>query len=66
MMGAIVIIIIGLFVWMVLPKLIFQKKTKKKAPYKQFTFVVCAIIGVLIMVFGAIELIKSIFNSLIH
>ncbi len=65
-MGSIIKIIIGLFIWMVLPSLIFQNKTKKKAPYKRFTTVVCAIVGILIVVFGAIELIKSGFNSLIH
>ena len=65
-MWSIINIIIGLFIWMALPGLIFQNKTKKRAPYKRFTMVVCAIVGILIVVFGAIELIKSIFNTLVH
>lgn len=59
-------IIIGLFIWMVLPNLIFQKNTKKKAPYKRFTTVVCTIVGILVVVLGSIDLIKSVFNSLFH
>jgi hypothetical protein len=57
-MTSAVIIIIGLFIWMVVPQLIFQKKTKKKAPYRRFTTVVCAIIGILIAVLGAIDLVR--------
>jgi hypothetical protein len=54
--------IIGLFIWMVLPSLIFQKKTKKKAPYKRFTTVVCTIVGILILVYAGIDLIKLLLN----
>ena len=57
---AVVKIIFGLFIWMVLPKLIFRKKTRKKAPYKRFTFIVCTIIGILIIVYGIIDFIKMI------
>jgi hypothetical protein len=63
-MWSIIEIILGLFIWMALPNLIFQKKTKKKAPYKRFTTVVCAFTGILIVVFGAIDLIKFLFNIL--
>jgi len=53
-------VIIGLFIWMVLPKLIFQKKTRKKAPFKKFTFIVCTIIGIVIIVYGVIDFFKMI------
>jgi len=50
--------ILGLFIWMVLPNLIFQKKSKKKAPYKRFTIIVCTGLGILILVFAGIDLIR--------
>jgi hypothetical protein len=62
MTGIILKSIIGLFIWMVLPSLIFQKKTKKKAPYKRFTTVVCTVIGILIIVYAGIDLIKFLLN----
>jgi hypothetical protein len=58
MTSAVIKIIIGLFIWMVVPQLIFQKKTKKKAPYRRFATVVCAIIGILIAVLGAVDLVR--------
>ncbi len=58
MIGILIKVILGLFVWMVLPKLIFQKRSKKKAPFRSFTFVVCMIIGILFIVYGVIDLFK--------
>ncbi len=55
MLPATIRILVGLFIWMVLPKLVFQKNSKKKAPYKKFTFIACAIIGVMIIVHGVIN-----------
>ena len=40
--------ILGLFIWLVLPILIFRKKSKKKASYKRFTTIVCTGFGILI------------------
>jgi len=54
--------ILGLFIWMVLPNLIFQKKSKKKAPYKRFATIVCTGLGVLILVFAGIDLVKILLN----
>jgi len=54
--------ILGLFIWMVFPNLIFQKKSKKKAPYKRFTTIVCTGLGILILFFAAIDLIKILLN----
>jgi len=53
-------IIIGLFIWLLLPNLIFQKKSKKRTPYRKFTFIVCAIIGILIIVYGVKDLIEMV------
>jgi hypothetical protein len=61
-MWPVIKIIIGLFIWLALPELVFKKKSRKKTPYQRFTTVVCAIIGILIVVFGAIELIKLLFH----
>jgi len=65
-MWAIIEIIIGLFIWMALPNLIIQKKTKKKSPYKRFTTVVCAIVGILIVLFGAVMLVKYLFHTIMY
>lgn len=58
MTSAVIKILIGLFVWMAVPQLIFQKKTKKKAPFKRFTTVACIIVGILIIVSGAVDLVR--------
>jgi heme/copper-type cytochrome/quinol oxidase subunit 2 len=58
MTSAIIKIIIGLFVWMVLPHLFFQQRKKKKSPYKKFCFIVCTMIGIIIIVWGVIDVFK--------
>jgi hypothetical protein len=63
MTGIVIRVIIGLFVWMVLPQLFFKKK-KKKSPYKRFTYIVCTIIGILIVIYGAFDLLKILLNGL--
>jgi uncharacterized membrane protein SirB2 len=50
--------IIGLFVWMVLPQLFFKKKKRKKNPYRRFTFIACTIVGILIIAYSAVDLLK--------
>jgi len=65
-MWSVIEIIIGLFIWMALPQLIFKKKSKKKTPYKRFTVVVCAVVGILIVVYGAVDLVKSLFYNIIN
>jgi hypothetical protein len=57
-------IIIGFFVWMVLPQLFFKRQKKKKHPYKRFVFIACTIIGILIIVYGIIDLLKLLFEIL--
>lgn len=61
MIAIVIKVIIGLFIWMVLPQLIFRKKSKKKAPYRQFTSTVCLIIGVLILFYAGMDLVKFLF-----
>jgi predicted permease len=55
-------ILIGLFIWLALPELIFRMKSKKKSSYKKLIAIVCAIVGFLIIALGTIELIKSLFH----
>jgi len=62
MVSTVLKIILGLFIWMVLPYLIFQKKNKKKSHYKRFATIVCTGIGMLILVFAGIDLIKILLN----
>jgi hypothetical protein len=58
MIGIVIRVIIGLFVWMVLPQLFFKKKKKKKNPYRRFVFIVCPIVGILIILHSVIDLLK--------
>jgi hypothetical protein len=58
MVGIVVKAIIGLFVWMVLPHLFFKKRTRRKNPYKRFTFIVCSITGILIIAYSIVDLLK--------
>lgn len=61
-MWPIIEIAIGLFIWLALPNLVFQKKNRKKAPYKRFATAVCAVLGFAIIALGAINLIKSLIH----
>jgi hypothetical protein len=62
MTSAIIKILIGLFIWIVVPQLLFKKKSKKKAPFKQFTFLVCKIISIIIIILGGYNLVQFIFG----
>lgn len=63
MISAIIKIIIGLFIWMVLPRLIYNKRIYKKNTTQFFVNIACKILGVTIIVFAIISLIKSIFEN---
>ena len=65
-MWSIIEIILGLFIWLALPNLIFQKKRKKKSPYKRFATVTCAVVGILIVFWGAIDMVKSLFHNVLN
>jgi hypothetical protein len=60
-MGAIIQIIIGLFVWMALPPLLLGKKKLKK--YKRFINIACKILGIVIIVFGVWNGVKQLYAS---
>jgi len=62
MISAIIKIIIGLFIWMVLPRLIYNKRKYQKNTPQFFVNISCKIVGIAIIVFALIEFIKSIFN----
>ncbi len=60
MIGTLIKIIIGLFIWFVLPT-ILQKGTKSK-PIKKFISLTCLIIGLVIIVYGVIGFLEGILN----
>ncbi|ADQ80177.1 hypothetical protein Palpr_2040 [Paludibacter propionicigenes WB4] len=64
-MWAIIKIIIGLFIWLALPSLIFKKKSKKRSVYKRFVSIVCIVVGALIVILGVIDIIKYLYHILL-
>lgn len=60
MTGIIIKAVIGLFVWLALPPMFLSKKKLKK--YSRFISVVCIGLGILILVFAGIDLIKFLLN----
>lgn len=52
-------LLLGLFVWWVLPSLLVKKK---KSPWKKFVNVSCGIIGVLIIAFAGYDSIQWLFE----
>jgi hypothetical protein len=57
MTGSVIKILIGLFVWMVLPRLIYNKRKYKKNTPQFFSVIACKIVGILIIVYAIIGLI---------
>jgi len=62
MVGSIIKIIIGLFIWMVLPQLIYNKRKYKKNTPQFFVNISCKIVGIAIVAFAIINLVQSIFS----
>jgi hypothetical protein len=60
MVAAIIKILIGLFIWLVLPSLI--KTKRKNKGLKKFISVSCLILGLAIIIFGSIDLLNSFLN----
>jgi uncharacterized membrane protein YhdT len=54
MTGSIIKVIIGLFIWMVLPSLL-KKSTKNKSLFK-FIKLACLLLGILIIIYGIFDL----------
>ena len=62
MINSIIKIIIGMFIWMVLPRLINNKRKYQKNTPQFFVNISCKILGIAVIIFSLTELIKSIFN----
>jgi hypothetical protein len=60
MAGTVVKIVIGLFVWMVLPSLIYNKRKYQKNSPQFFVHISCKIIGIAIIAFTILNLLQSI------
>lgn len=55
-------ILIGLFVWMVLPRLIYNKRKYKKNTPQFFANIACKIIGIAMIVFACIDFVQILFS----
>ena len=62
MVSAVIKIIIGLFIWMMLPYLIYNKRKCKKNTPQFFVTISCKIVGIAVIVFAIIGLIQTIFT----
>jgi len=62
MTGIIIKAILGLFVWMVLPSLVYKKRKYKKRTPQYFTYIACKIVGILMLVYAGIDLIRFLLN----
>lgn len=62
MIGVIVKIVIGLFIWMVLPRLIYSKRKYQKNSPQFFVHISCKIIGIAIIAFAILNLIRSLLS----
>jgi hypothetical protein len=60
MTSSIVKIILGLFIWMVLPSMII--KGKKNKPMFKFVSISCLLLGILIIVYGVVGLLSGVLN----
>lgn len=54
--------VLGLFVWMVLPTLIYGKRKYKKRTPQYFANIACKIIGILMIVYAGIDLMRFLLN----
>ena len=62
MIGVVVKIVIGLFIWMVLPRLIYSKRKYQKNSPQFFVHISCKIIGIAIVAFAILNLIRSLLS----
>lgn len=58
MMFAIIKILLGIFVWRVLPRFIINKRKYKKNMSYFFVNIVCKIIGIAMICFAVIDLVQ--------
>lgn len=62
MTGVIIKVLFGLFIWMVLPRLLYKKRKYKKNTSQYFAYVACKIIGIATIVFACMDFVKYILN----
>jgi hypothetical protein len=62
MVGAVVKIVIGLFIWMVLPRLLYNKRKYQKNSPQFFVHISCKIIGIAIIAFAILNFIQTILS----
>jgi hypothetical protein len=62
MIYPIIKILIGLFVWMLLPRLIYKKRKYKKNTPQYFVNIACKIVGIALIVFSIIDFVKMLFS----
>lgn len=62
MVGMIINIIIGLFIWMLLPRLIYGKRKYQKNTPQFFVNIVCKIIGIAVIVFAILKFIQALLS----
>jgi len=62
MTGIIIKTLLGLFVWLVLPGLIYKKRKYKKQTPQYFANIACKIVGILMLVLAGISLVKWLLN----
>lgn len=62
MIGILIKVLFGLFVYIALPSLICKKQRYKKNTWQYFVKLACQIIGVLLICYAAFDFIKLLFN----
>jgi hypothetical protein len=62
MAGVIIKVIIGLFIWMVLPSLLYNKRKYKKDTIQYFIYISCKIIGIAIVAFAIIGFVRNLLS----
>jgi hypothetical protein len=62
MTGAIIQVILGLFIWMVLPGLIYKKRKYQRNTPQFFVHLSCKIVGIAIIVFAVLNFIRSLLS----
>jgi hypothetical protein len=62
MVAAVIKVVVGLFVWMVLPRLIYSKRKYQKNTPQFFVYISCKIIGIAIIAFAILNSIQTILS----
>jgi len=62
MVAAVIKVVVGLFVWMVLPRLIYSKRKYQKNTPQFFVHISCKIIGIAIIAFAILKSIQTILS----